>query len=67
MTESSARDGLARAVISDIRSQSGPGPVRVAVLAAERIMPVEDATDLDAASGGGAGDAAPPGDEQSPR
>jgi hypothetical protein len=39
LTDSSARDGLARAVVADIRSQSGPGPLRIAVLAAEKITP----------------------------
>jgi hypothetical protein len=39
MTGSSARDGLARAIVADIRAQSAPGKIRVAVLAAERITP----------------------------
>jgi hypothetical protein len=39
MTGSSARDGLARAVVADIRAQSAPGKLRIAVLAAERITP----------------------------
>jgi hypothetical protein len=39
MTGSSARDGLARAVVADIRSQAGPGKLRIAVLAAEKISP----------------------------
>jgi hypothetical protein len=39
LTDSSARDGLARAVVTDIRSQSGPGKLRIAVLAAEKVAP----------------------------
>jgi hypothetical protein len=39
LTDSSARDGLARAVAADVRSQSGPGKLRIAVLAAEKITP----------------------------
>lgn len=39
LTDSSARDGLARAVVADIRSQSGPGKVRIGVLAAEKVAP----------------------------
>jgi hypothetical protein len=42
MTGSSARDGLARAVVAAIRSQSGPGPLRIAVLAAEKTTPPLD-------------------------
>jgi len=39
LTDSSARDGLARAVVADIRSQAGPGRLRIAVLAAEKTTP----------------------------
>lgn len=39
LTDSSARDGLARAVVADIRSQSVSGELRIAVLAAEKITP----------------------------
>jgi hypothetical protein len=42
LTDSSARDGLARAVVTDIRSQSGPGKVKIAVLAAEKVPPPPD-------------------------
>ncbi len=47
LTDSSARDGLARAVVADIRSQSGPGKVRIAVLAAEKITPPPPPPDTD--------------------
>ncbi len=35
MTETSAREELARAVVAAIRERAGPGPLRIAVLAAE--------------------------------
>jgi hypothetical protein len=47
LTDSSARDGLARAVVADIRSQSGPGKLRIAVLAAEKIPPPPPPPDTD--------------------
>ncbi len=47
MTGSSARDGLARAVVADIRAQSAPGKIRIAVLAAERITPPPPPPDTD--------------------
>jgi hypothetical protein len=47
MTGSSARDGLARAVVADMRSQSGPGALRIAVLAAEKITPPPPPPDTD--------------------
>ena len=47
MTESSARDGLARAVVADIRSHSGPGKLRIGVLAAEKITPPPPPPDTD--------------------
>src|SRR5512135_1394426 len=37
MSESSARDGLARSVVADIRAHAGPGKVSIAVLGAERV------------------------------
>jgi hypothetical protein len=47
LTDSSARDGLARAVVADIRSQSGPGKLRIGVLAAEKITPPPPPPDTD--------------------
>ncbi len=47
MTGSSARDGLARAVVADIRSQSGPGKIRIGVLAAEKVTPPPPPPDTD--------------------
>lgn len=47
MTGSSARDGLARAVVADIRSKAGPGTLRIAVLAAEKITPPPPPPDTD--------------------
>jgi len=47
LTDSSARDGLARAVVDDIRSQSGPGKLRIGVLAAEKITPPPPPPDTD--------------------
>jgi len=47
MTGSSARDGLARAVVSDMRAQSGPGQLRIAVLAAEKVTPPPPPPDTD--------------------
>ena len=47
LTDSSARDGLARAVVADIRSQSGPGKIRIGVLAAEKVPPPPPEPDTD--------------------
>jgi hypothetical protein len=47
LTDSSARDGLARAVVADMRSQSGPGKLRIGVLAAEKITPPPPPPDTD--------------------
>jgi hypothetical protein len=47
LTESSARDGLARAVVADIRSQAGPGELRIGVLAAEKVTPSPPPPDID--------------------
>jgi hypothetical protein len=47
LTDSSARDGLARAVVADIRSQSGPGKIRIGVLAAEKVAPQPPPPDTD--------------------
>ncbi len=47
LTDSSARDGLARAVVADIRSQSGPGKIRIGVLAAEKVAPPPPLPDTD--------------------
>jgi hypothetical protein len=54
MTSSSARDGLARAVVTDIRAQSGPGKLRVAVLAAEPAVGFEFELKMPADSATGA-------------
>ncbi len=47
LTDSSARDGLARAVVADIRSQSGTGKLHIGVLAAEKITPPPPPPDTD--------------------
>jgi len=39
MTDSSARDGLVRGLVSAMRERAGVGPIKLAVLAAERIAP----------------------------
>lgn len=48
LTGSSARDGLARAVVAGIRSQAGPGKLHIGVLAAEKVTPPPPPPDTDA-------------------